>query len=475
MKQNKNYIIILALFSWAISACSKQLNVYPSSSEVDGNVITDVKSAQTTLNGVYYRFANGGTDYNSVPVSSWYQVNENFPSQLSGMLSYTFGGGGYDEHLYNPKDAGIAAMWNYGYAIVNAANGFLKNIAPLSNISASAKKQMVAEAKFLRAFGNAELLLYYGQYADPTSAYGIIVRNEFVEPSNLYLGRVSVAESYDSILADLSNAIPDLPSANSSIAYANAWTAKLLKARVLINRGSSADMDAVISLTADIITNGPFVLEGNVKDIFLTKNVASKEVMMGILPYPSQQWKWQGYIYYNDYSPNQFMKDMFAGDPRAAWQIQTVKNAYGNYTAHTKYYPGPISPTPISFTSVSEYSYAFRLSEAYLLKSEALVAKGGTLDEAKTLLKTVRSHAGVTDFTDIDTVTTAPQMQLLTIKEEMRSFVNECGQDWFAVRRLPFSTLQMLLPSIKDKALLVLPIPDAEIVANKAMKQNPGY
>jgi hypothetical protein len=475
MKQNKNYIIILALFSWAISACSKQLNVYPSSSEVDGNVITDTKSAATTLNGVYYRFADGGVDYNNVPVSSWYEVNENFPSQLSGMLSYTFGGGGYDEHLYDPKDAGIGAMWNYGYGIVNAANGFLKNIAPLSNISGSTKKQMIAEAKFLRAFGNAELLLYYGQYADPTSTYGIIIRNEFVEPKNLYLPRASVAESYDSILADVSNAIPDLPSVNSSIAYANAWTAKLLKARVLVNRGTSADMDAVISLTNDIITNGPFVLEGNVKDIFLTKNVASKEVMMGILPYPSQQWKWQGFIYYNSYSPNQFMKDIFAGDPRAAWQIQTVKNAYGNYVAHTKYYPGPIAPTPITFTSISEYSYAFRLTEAYLLKAEALVAKGGSLDEAKTLLKAVRAHAGVTNFADIDAADSGPQMQLLTIKEEMRNFVNEAGQDWFAVRRLPFSTLQMLLPSITDKALLVLPIPDAEIVANKAMKQNPGY
>lgn len=475
MKQSKNYIIILALFSIALGACSKQLNVYPSSSEVDGNVITDLKSAQTTLNGVYYRFANGGVDYNNVPVSSWYQVNENFPSQLSGMLSYTFGGGGYDEHLYNPKDGGIAFVWNYGYGIVNAANGFLKNIAPLSNITTAAKKQMIAEAKFLRAFGNAELLLYYGQYADPASSYGIILRDEFVEPKNLYLPRVSVGESYDSILADLNSAIPDLPSANSSIAYATQWTAKLMKARVLINRGSSADMDDVISITNDIITNGPYVLEGNVKDLFLSKNIASKEVMMAILPYPSQQWKWQDYIYYDSYSPNDFMTNLFAGDPRAAWQIQTVSNAYGDYVAHTKYYPGPVSPTPIEFTPVSEYSYPFRLSEAYLLKAEALVAKGGTLDEAKTLLKTVRSHAGITDFSDIDAADSGPQMQLMTIEEEMRSFVNECGQDWFAVRRLPFSTLQQLLPTITDKALLVLPIPDAEIVANKAMKQNPGY
>jgi len=473
MKQNKNYIIILALFSWAITACSKQLNVYPSSAEVDGNVITDVKSAATTLNGVYYRFAVGGVDYNNVPVSSWYQVNERFASQLSGMLSYTYGGGGLDEHAYDAKTPGIDNIWTYGYSIVNAANGFLKNIAPLSNISANTKKQMIAEAKFLRAFGNAELLLFHGEYADPASAYGIIIRNEFVEPKNLYLARSSVAESYDSILADIDKAIPDLPSLNSSIAHANAWTAKLLKARVLINRGTAADMDAVISLTTDIIGNGPFVLEGSVKDIFLSKNIASKEVMMGIQPYPSQQVKWQEYVYYNDYGPNDFMQELFASDPRAAWQIQTVEGPYGASIADTKYYPGSV--TDIAFTPVSEYAYAFRLTEAYLLKAEALIAKGGSLDEAKTLLKTVLSHAGVTDFSDVDAADSGPQLQLLTIQEEMKNFVDEASQDWFAVRRLPFSTLQTLLPSIKDKHQLVLPIPDAEIVANKAVKQNPGY
>jgi len=456
-----------------LGACKKELNVYPTTQEVDGNIITDEKSAATALNGVYYRMAAGGADYNGVPSTTWYSTFEEQSSQLSGMLSYTFGGGGLDEHLYKATDPGIGEIWSYGYALVNAANGFLKNIDPLTKITPAVKKQMIAEAKFLRAFGNTQLLLYYGQFDDTTSPYGIIVRNEFVKPGNIYLSRSPVGASYDSILSDLDAAIPDLPSVNSSIAYANTWAGRLLEARVLINRGSAADYARVVTLTQDIIANSPFSLEGNVKDLFWTKGLSSGEVMMGIQPYNTQNIKWMSYISYDDYSPNDFMTSLFNGDPRAGWYIQTVNNPYGPDVALTKYYPGSVSN--ISALSISENSYAFRLTEAYLLEAEAIVAGGGDLNDAKTLLKTVMGHAGFTDFSGVDAAATAADLQLLIVEEEMKNFVSEAGQDWFALRRLPFATVQSMLPSITNKSLLILPIPDAEIIANNKIKQNPNY
>jgi len=78
----------------------------------------------------------------------------------------------------------------------------------------------------------------------------------------------SVAAAYASILADLNGAIAGLPTLNSAIYYANASDAKLLKARVLMNRGASGDYAQVISLTNDIITNGPFALEDSFKRYF---------------------------------------------------------------------------------------------------------------------------------------------------------------------------------------------------------------
>ncbi|HEY8971989.1 MAG TPA: RagB/SusD family nutrient uptake outer membrane protein [Puia sp.] len=467
---NIRWFLALALL---LGACKKQLNVYPTTQEVDGNIITDEKSAATALNGVYYRMAGGGADNNGVPSTMWNSLVEETSSQLSGMLSYTFGGGGLDEHKYKATDYSVGMLWSYGYALVNAANGFLKNIDPLTKITPAAKKQMIAEAKFLRAFGNTQLLLYYGQFYDTTSAYGIILHDAFVQPDNVYMSRSSVGASYDAILSDLDAAIPDLPAVSSSIAYANTWAGKLLEARVLINRGTAADYAKVVALAQDVIANGPFTLEGNVKDLFWTKGLSSSEVMLGVQPYSTQNIKWKDYIYYDSYGPNSFMDSLFNGDPRADWQIRTINSAYGSNVALTKYYPGSISN--IAAAAVTENSYVFRLTEAYLLEAEAIVASGGSLNDAKGLLKTVMAHAGFTDFSGVDAAATAADLQLLIIGEEMKSFVAEGGQDWFALRRLPFATVQSLLPSIKDKSLLIFPIPDAEIISNNKIKQNPNY
>ena len=473
MKINQLNIISFLLASSLLGACHKELNVYPTTQEVDGNIISDAKSATTALNGVYYQFAAGGTDFNGVPSTKWYSINEEPAAQLSGMVSYTFGGGGLDEHRYNSKTSGIDFAWTYGYSLINAANGFLKNIAPVSAISSTVKRGMIAEAKFLRAYGNSEVLLYYGQYDDTTSANGIILHNAFITPSDLALPRSTVGAAYDTIISDLEAAIPDLPGQNTSIAYANAWAAKLLEARVLINRGSPADYARVISLTKDIIANGPFVLEANVRDIFWTKGLTSQEVMLGVQPYVNQNIKWTDYIRYDSYSPNAFSTGLLSGDPRASWYMQTVNNPYGPDVALTKYYPG--SATNIVPLPISENGYALRLTEAYLLEAEAIVASGGSLADAKALLKTVLTHAGFTDLSKVDNAVTAADVQLQIIEEEMINFVSEAGQDWFAVRRLPFATLQSLLPSVKNKSLLILPIPDAEITANPQLKQNPNY
>lgn len=473
MKNYHLYILILILFSCSFLACKKQLNVYPTTTEVDGAVIVDEKSASAALNGVYYNLAGGGTDYNGVPVTKWHQINEELPGLLSGMLSNPYGGG-LDEHTYNAKSYKVDNVWNYGYAIVNAANGFLKNVASVTTIASDSKSRMIAEAKFLRAFANTELLLYYGQYFDTTSVYGIILRDEFVRPDNLYLSRSSVGQAYGSILNDLSDAIPHLPLTNTQIWYANVWAAKLLKARVLMNRGFMTDYAQVISLTQDIITNGPFTLETNAKDIFLSKGLTSNEIILGITPFAKQSEKWKSYIFYDDFGPNAFMQGLFNGDPRAAWNIQTVNTAYGGgMIALTKYYPG--SATDIAAAPVTENGYAFRLTEAYLLEAEALVASGGSMDDAKTLLKTIMGHAGIADFSAVDAAATPGGLQLLIIEEEMKNFVAEAGQDWFAVRHLPFTTLQSLLPSVRNKSLLILPIPYSEMKTNPAVKQNPDY
>ncbi len=470
---HRRIILIIGLLS---TACHKDLNVFPTDADANGNLITDQTSAQLVLNGVYYRFAFGGADEAGVVSTRWTDINEHFPSELAGS---SINSGNYDDSVSNlsfsPGLPAIDSIWVYGYDLVNAASGFIKNASPVSNIPAAAKQQMMAEASFLRAFGNSELLFYFGQYHDPTSTYGIILRDTFTTAANVVLSRSGVAAAYTSILADLDVAIKGLPALNSAICYANASDAKLLEARVLLNRGAAGDYAQVVTLANDIITNGPFTLEDSVKDIFLTKGFASSEVMLAIQPYPSEDYKWYNYVLNHDWEATDSFMSLLANAGRNQWVYQTVTPFFSPPVSEwTKYYTG--NPNNPVMASLSTNSYAFRLSEAYLLEAEAITLSTGDLATAKTLLTTVMTHAGagVQELAMVDGVTTPSALQLEIVKEYLRNFVVENGADWLALRRLPFATIQVLNPNIKRVNQLILPIPSAELTENNII-QNPGY
>lgn len=471
MKQNHLGLSVLAagllLGAWG---CRKQLNVFPTTAIADGNLITDQVSAQLVVNGVYYKFAAASSSAST----SWYVGNEIYPSQLAGTVQPLGGGGSFFTHIIAPGDGGTAGLWNYDYGLVEAANGCIANITPVTVLTDRVKQQMLAEARFLRAFGNSQLLLYFGQYNDPTSPYGIILREKPSNAAEITLSRTGVAAAYTSILADLDAAIGGLPVLNSAIYYANASTARLLKARVLMNRGATGDYAQVISLTKEIIGGGPFVLEDSVKDIFLTKGFNSKEVMFGVQPFSGESGKYSAYVGTRN-NITASLPDLLADDARNQWEYKIVASSstVKDYRL-MKYYSG--DPVNVKQTTLSIYCYAFRLSEAYLLEAEAIAMSGGDLASAKALLKMVMSHAGAgsTELAAVDNAATASDLQLEIVKENLRNFAYENGVDWYALRRLPFATLQKLNPRIKNPSQLLLPIPTSELTYNKVI-QNPGY
>lgn len=471
MKNSSRGLLMLLLMGLFSGNCKKQLNGFPSNDNVDGNIITNQQTAQVVLNGVYYRFANAGVD--GVLSTQWSAINEHFPSELAGSLSVR----GFDSISTLTFSADfylIDPIWVYGYNLVNAANGFIKNAAPVTSIPGAAKQQMMAEARFLKAFGNSNLLFYFGQYNDISSKYGIVLRDTFTIAASVNLPRSGVAAAYTSIVDDLDVAIRGLPALNSAIYYANASDAKLLKARVLMNRGAAGDYDQVISLTNDIITNGPFALEDSVKDIFLTNGFASKEVMLAIQPYSNESYKWFFYVENSWVATDNFI-NLLANDARNKWVYKTIVGRFSSTRQLTKYYTG--NPSEPVQTPLSNNCYAFRLSEAYLLEAEAMALSNGDITTAKTLLKTVLSHAGAgsEEFAAVDSAVTPAALQVEIVKEYLRNFVIENGTDWLALRRLPFATIQQLNRNIKDPSRLLLPIPSSEINLNNSIIQNPGY
>ena len=452
--------ILLAIALISQSACRKELNALPQNAEVEGNAIVDEPSANVALNGVYYCFANANN------TSTNWNNNKIMGSLFAGYIGS--GNGATDDESDIFGNTVYGTEWGRYYTLINAANGVNQAVQTLADnkFADGRKTQILAEARFLRAFGHFKLLSYFGQWFDATSPYGIIIESQFNDLTNINLPRSTVGACYTFILNDLDYAIANAADTNSNV-YANKWTAMALKMRVLLSRNQGDDLTQAITLGNTIISGSPYSLEPNEKDIFYTKGLASNEVMLGIQPQANQ------YLYYSNsslefigassfYEAKPALVTLLKNDPRYSWVIGAADtNNVGNY-----YF--------IKYIQLAKVST--QLSEVYLMLAEATVRSGGSLSTARATLETVMSKAGVTDFTAVNAATTADALSQQIYYEYARNFVGEDGIEWMALLRLPLVTVTAIRPTITTTVQYILPIPHAEFVSNPNIgAQNPGY
>jgi len=468
MKKIIVYMFVLLVVTGQY-ACKKDLNALPPQAKVEGNVILDQKSAEVAMNGAYARFAIVGVSLsvNSTTFSGTHEVS---PAMLSGWIQYGFGQ--VAEYVNMVTPAGSASMWTPNYALLNAANGVVEGVSALADdkFTSSRKNELLGEARFLRAYAHFNLLGYYAEWYKIESPYGVMLRKETLKLSNAAQSRSNVKDSYDFILQDLDYAIANTADVRPNY-YANKTAAKALKMRVLMLRGQVGDYGNVVKLADEIIGNSAYQLEPSLKDLMQVKGLTSKEVILGVTPFASQVGKKMKYEFVQSsvYLASPAFRKLLDNDPRKSWMLlkaTTSTTASIRDSTYMSKYFGP----------KVEESYVFRLTETYLLKAEALLRSGGSILDAKTLLKTVMVKAGVTDFTSVDNATTQAQVLVEIYKEFSRNMVAEDGVEWFALLRLPFETVKQLRPTITEQKQYILPIPATEFQLNPGIgDQNPGY
>ena len=461
-------LFIASLLAFSQSGCKKQLEAPPTDALVEGNVITNQQTATTALNGVYYRFAN------ATAINTNWLNNEIYPGILTGYLDD--GNNTLNEASNVLGKTGFNSIWSRYYILINSANGVIDQITPLDPnlFPAGRREQILAEARFMRAFGHFKILSWFGQWFDINSPYGALIQDKFITATNYAKDRSGVKDSYQFILDDLDYAINNGAAAGTNI-NAGKWCAMTLKMRVLLNRGQGDDYTQCATLGNTIMNSGPYVLEASTKDIFYTKGLSSKEVMLGVTPQANQ-----GVYYYNIsgnyvkrssyYVATAALNSLLGSDPRKSWYIGNA-GFYGKGFYFIKY----VQPT-LTTTQLSEVAYPMRLSEVYLMTAEATARSGGNLAMARTLLKTVMGKAGVTDFTAVDATVTANDVLLQIYNEYVRNFVGEDDQYYFALLRFPLATVTSLRPTIKTLQQYIYPIPSSEFINNPLIsEQNPGY
>jgi len=466
--------IIIYLFLTACLAipygCKKQLDKLPENAKVEGNAITDQQSANVALNGVYFRLANASNTQ-----TNW-SDNQLMGSRFSGYLVDGTGSGSSGDEADLFDNSGYTSQWGRYYTLVNAANGVIGSVEALNDnkFVNGRKQQILAEARFLRAYGHFKLLSYFGQWFDISSDLGVIIQDKFITLTNKDKARSTVKDCYDFILADIDYAIANAPATSSNV-YSNKWTATALKMRVLLSRGQGTDYAQVATLGGSIITGSPYSLEPSLKDLFYTKGLSSNEVILGIKPQANQETVYDNmsanFIGRSHiYAATKSLVALYNNDPRRSWMIGEQYKTSGYY-----YFVKFVQAARTS-TVTSETAYAFRLTEIYLMTVESIIRSGADLNTAKSRLKEVMGKSGVTDFTSVDAANTPDALLLQTYLEYSRNMMAEDGIEWMALLRMPLATVKQLRPTITSKIQYILPVPLGELRGNPSFgPQNPGY
>ncbi|MCW3111205.1 MAG: RagB/SusD domain protein [Segetibacter sp.] len=110
------------------------------------------------------------------------------------------------DYTFTPANSILTNLWASLYRMVTRANVVIDRAtawAPTGAADQALQKQYIAEAKFMRAYANMQLVTLWGR---------VPLRNSYSETvADLYPKRATVAELWTAVVADLQAAITDLP------------------------------------------------------------------------------------------------------------------------------------------------------------------------------------------------------------------------------------------------------------------------
>jgi hypothetical protein len=287
-KLSKIYIYTMVLSVLLFNGCTDVLEEQPRTILTPEFFATG-KGLQAGLTAAYAHFrryyaSEGGmnlTVYGTDEYGQAQQVN-NPPFAIYGGIT--------------PDRGELGSAWNNAYPAINTCNGIVEIGPSATDLLEAEKKQLIAEAKYIRAnwyfilvrtFGGASLDLGSGPLAFNTT------------PTN-ELTRASEAEVYEAIIQDLEDAVTDLPDERPT-APGHAWKASALHllAKVYLARGwnsnNNADFQEAYNNASDLIDNrGQYGvgLEASYGDVHKEDNEWGQEVLWTI--------EWNGQEQYNN-------------------------------------------------------------------------------------------------------------------------------------------------------------------------------
>ncbi|WP_375447626.1 RagB/SusD family nutrient uptake outer membrane protein [uncultured Fibrella sp.] len=188
--------------------------------------------------------------------------------------------GGGVAYTYNGLNgSNFGAAWNVAFQDINTLNGVLQ-YGQTVDLPEATRKQYLAQAKFLRGFWYFYLVQTFGD---------VPLHTQFITVPSQADSRQPVAQVYEQIIKDLTEAAADLPNQPTAPFTGKAATkpvAQLLLAKAYLTRGwlnnTASDFTQTAAICADIVANkGAYGLDlwQDFGDAFVPANDYGKESM----------------------------------------------------------------------------------------------------------------------------------------------------------------------------------------------------
>lgn len=413
--------------------------------------------------------------------------SDNIESALSG-ASNDFDQ--FDRFYVNPANIYIAPYWTDGYKGIVRCNAVIAS-APGISMDENTKKRYVSEAKYLRALMYFNLVRVFGDIPLVTQPIATI------DDAYTY-GRSPVADIYKQIVADLTDAEPNVP-----LSYTGTDIGRVTKGAVQTLLGevylTQKNYAGAVTELSQVVASNTYRLLPNYNDVFNPANQMNAEVIFAVLY--KKGGIGEGSPFVNAFLPTGGIptlvavgttgnrmtggKDLFdAFEPGDLRKQISCNDSFIDGTGKTVnvYFTRKYMDTPPTDKDGDNDWFVHRYSDALLMYAEALNETNQTTN-AHIYLNMVRTRAGLAAKNGL-----SQSDMRLAIEQERRVELCFEGHRWFdlirtgralTVMNAYFNKYAIKLGGVPVQVSanqLIQPVPLSQIQANPGkMTQNPGY
>lgn len=459
----KHMVYGFCILCCVLTACDGVLNQDPRNELSEEIAISDARSAEAAVAGLY----------NQLQDANYYGRNFLIMSDVSSDQGQSIGTWDFyremDTYQNSTGNTEIGYFYSRAYRTVYVANTILSLVPGLSDLTETQRSTMLGEAYFVRGLAYFDLLRTFGGYPDVVGTLGFAPAVESERGQVTSPARLSLAESYAAVEADLLQAENLLPSSQNRSRASKAAAQALLSRLYLYTK----DFASCIRYADLVINDGNYTLNPSYTDIFATK-LSTESVFE---------------LTYNNADQSGIRN----------WYFPTTRGGRGDLACHTTFVEkasadvadirgtlyaiepsqGVYYPTKYNKAGNIDNIHVIRVAELYLNRAEAKARSGSDIAGALADLNRIRHRAGVQELqlTDVRELTEAIWAeQQLEFAFEGHSFFDMVRTEKIfdivqAVPRLNSPTTI----SFTDIERALFPIPLFEMNANSNMVQNPAY